>query len=166
MALASFARLYARFFIWHGYCMSARIDMNANMEKTMHITLNDYQKIIQLSELQALQKKDPVIADRLLKELRVAKRIPQDKISKNIVTMNSRVLLKELKSGREAEITIVYPQDADIRMKKVSLFSPIGVALLGCREGDTASWRVPAGIGRFKVEKVLYQPEAEGHFSL
>ena len=146
--------------------MSALIDMNANMEKTMYITLNDYQKIITLSELPALQRKDPVIADRLLKELRVAKRFPQDKISKNIITMNSRVLLKELKSGRVTEITIVYPQDADIRLKKVSLFSPIGVALLGCTEGDIASWRVPAGTGRFKVEKVLYQPEAEGHYSL
>lgn len=48
----------------------------------------------------------------------------------------------------------------------VSVLSPIGVALLGCREGDIASWRVPGGIGRFEVEKVLYQPEAEGHFSL
>ncbi|MGC1242027.1 MAG: GreA/GreB family elongation factor [Chryseosolibacter sp.] len=136
------------------------------MEKTMHITVNDYQRITELTELPALQKRDPVIADRLFRELKVAKRFPQNKISKSIVTMNSRALLKELKSGRETEITIVYPQDADIREKKVSLFSPIGVALLGCREGDIASWRVPAGVGRFKVEKVLYQPEAEGHYSL
>ena len=91
--------------------------------------------------------------------------LPKD-IPPDIVTMNSRVLLKELTSERETEITIAYPQDADIRAKKVSVLSTIGVALLGCREGDIASWRVPSGIGRFQVVKVLYQPEAEGHYSL
>ena len=132
----------------------------------MFITVNDYQRITGLIEFASLQNKNPEIADRLLKELKFAKRFPQDRISKNIVTMNSRALLKEINSGRETEITITYPQDADSREKKVSVFSPIGVALLGCQEGDITSWRVPGGIGRFKIEKVIYQPEAEGHFYL
>ena len=136
------------------------------MEKTMFITVNDYERITGLIEFASLQNKNPEIADRLLKELRHAKTFSQDRIASNIVTMNSRVLLKELNSGRETELTITYPQDADSRERKVSVFSPIGVALLGCREGDITSWRVPSGIGRFKVVKVIYQPEAQGHFSL
>jgi regulator of nucleoside diphosphate kinase len=136
------------------------------MEKTMFITVNDYQRIKGLIEFAALQEKNPEIADRLMKELKVAKTFPQDKISQSIVTMNSRSLLREITSGREVEITITYPQDADPKEQKISVFSPIGVALLGCREGDITSWRVPGGIGRFKVEKVLYQPEAEGHYYL
>ncbi len=136
------------------------------MEKTMHITVNDYQRITGLIEFAALQSKSPEIADRLMKELKVAKTFPQDKISGNIVTMNSRVLLKEITSGREVEITITYPQEADSREQKVSVFSTIGVALLGCREGDITSWRIPGGIGRFKVEKVIYQPEAAGDYYL
>lgn len=136
------------------------------MEKTMFITVNDYERITELMEFDVLKNKNSEIADRLLKELKVAKRFPQDRISGNIVTMNSRVLLKELTSGRETEITITYPRDADNREKRVSVLSPIGVALLGCREGDITSWRVPGGTGHFKVEKVLYQPEAAGDFSL
>ena len=136
------------------------------MEKTMFITVNDYQRIKGLIEFAALHDKNPEIADRLMKELKVAKTFPQDKISQSIVTMNSRSLLREITSGREVEITITYPQDADPKEQKISVFSPIGVALLGCREGDITSWRVPGGIGRFKVEKVLYQPEAEGHYYL
>jgi regulator of nucleoside diphosphate kinase len=96
----------------------------------------------------------------------VAKTFPQDRISNNIVTMNSRARLREITSSREIEITITYPQDADSREQKVSVLSPIGVALLGCKEGDVTSWRVPGGIGRFKVEKVIYQPEAAGHYYL
>lgn len=132
----------------------------------MFITVNDYQRITGLIEFAALQNKNREIADRLMKELKYAKTFPQDKISDNIVTMNSRVLLREVASGREVEVTITYPQDADSREQKISVFSTIGVALLGCREGDITSWRVPGGIGRFKVEKVLYQPEAEGHYYL
>lgn len=140
--------------------------MNENMEKTMLITVNDYQRITGLIEFSALKNKSPEIAGRLLQELKSAKTVPQDRISRNIVTMNSRALLREITSGREVEITITYPQDADSKEQKVSVLSPIGVALLGCREGDITSWRVPGGIGRFKVEKILYQPEAEGHFYL
>lgn len=132
----------------------------------MFITVNDYQRITGLIEFASLQDKNPEIADRLMKELKVAKTFPQDKISGSIVTMNSRALLKEITSGREVEITITYPQDADPKEQKISVFSPIGVALLGCREGDITSWRVPGGIGRFKVVKVIYQPEAEGHYYL
>ena len=132
----------------------------------MFITVNDYQRITGLIEFAALQNKNREIADRLLKELKYAKTFPQDKISDNIVTMNSRVKLREISSGREVEITITYPQDADSKDQKISVFSPIGVALLGSREGDITSWRVPGGIGRFKVEKVIYQPEAEGHYYL
>lgn len=132
----------------------------------MFITVNDYQRITGLIEFAALQNKSREIADRLMKELKYAKTFPQDKISDNIVTMNSRVLLRDVASGREVEVTITYPQDADSREQKISVFSTIGVALLGCREGDITSWRVPGGIGRFKVEKVLYQPEAEGHYYL
>jgi regulator of nucleoside diphosphate kinase len=136
------------------------------MEKKMCITTNDYQRLVGLVEFAGLRNKNSEITDRLLKELKVARMLPQDKISNAIVTMNSRVLVKDLSSGRTTELTITYPQDADSRELKVSVFSSIGVALLGCQEGDIASWRVPSGIGRFKVLTVLYQPEAAGHYYL
>jgi len=136
------------------------------MEKTMHITVNDYERITQSDEFVSLQSKSPEIADRLMRELRAARAVPPEQIARNVVTMNSRVLLKELQSGRQIEITLTYPQDADPKEQKVSVFSPIGVALLGCQEGDITSWRIPSRIGRFKVERVVYQPEAEGHYNL
>lgn len=132
------------------------------MEKTMFITVDDYERLKGLIEVQH----DSEIAGRLMKELKSARTFPKDKISENIVTMNSRARLREVNSGREIAITVTYPEEADSRQQKVSVFSAIGVALLGCREGDITSWRVPGGIGRFKVEKVLYQPEAQGHYSL
>ena|SRR5688572_6866276 len=136
------------------------------MEERMTITINDYQRLTGLIEFSSLKTKKSDIVDRLYNDFKVARMLPQDRISKNVITMNSRVLLKELSNGREAEVTITYPQDADSREGKVSVFSPIGIALLGRQIGDIVSWKVPGGTGQFEIAKIIYQPEAVGHYHL
>lgn len=136
------------------------------MEKRMVITISDYQRLMGLMELASLKVKKPEVVTRLFEQLSHAKRLPQENISSNIITMNSRVLLKDVSSEREVELTITYPQDADSRERKVSVFSPIGVALLGNQSGDLVTWNTPVGIGQFKILKVTYQPEAVGDYSL
>ncbi len=136
------------------------------MEDNMLLTTNDYQRLSGLMEFTSLEVKMPEIADRLLRNFKSAKLLPQERISRNVITMNSRLLLKDLSNSHEVELTITYPQDADSRERKVSVFSPIGVALLGRQTGETVSWRVPHGTGRFSIVKIIYQPEAEGHYHL
>lgn len=80
--------------------------------------------------------------------------------NKVTITVNARVRLKNLTDGREAEITLTYPQEADPRKARISVYSEIGLALLGRKENDIVSWQVPHGTGEFSVEKVIYQPEA------
>lgn len=132
----------------------------------MLITINDYQRLNGMIEFSSLKLKMPEIVNRLHDEFKAARMLPQEKISNTVITMNSRVLLRELSTGREAEVTITYPQDVDSREGKVSIFSPIGVALLGRQVGDVVSWKVPNGTGRFEVAKIIYQPEAVGHYYL
>ena len=130
------------------------------------ITLTDYQRIHSLIESAAM---NTMIPDRVLslhKELKIAEMFPQDQIPKDTITMNSKVFLKEIASGREAEIIITYPKDADSREKKISVFSSIGVALLGKRVGEVVSWEVPTGHNQFEISGITYQPEAAGDFHL
>lgn len=136
------------------------------MENRMHITTNDYQRLTGLTEFSSLKRKMPDIASRLDSIFKDARMLPQDRISDNVITMNSRVLLKDLGTNREVEITITYPQEAEARERKVSVFSTIGVALLGRRVGDVVSWKVPGGTGHFSISKIVYQPEAVGHYHL
>lgn len=136
------------------------------VQKRMFITINDYKRIIGQIELGSLKTKIPDMVDTVLKTLKGAQLLAAENISNDIVTMNSRVLLTDLSSGRKIEMTITYPQDTNSHMRKVSLFSPIGAALLGCRVGDVASWKMPQGTGRFRVEKIVYQPESVGDFHL
>ncbi len=132
----------------------------------MKITVNDYQRLMGFVELASFKTKMPVVTNRLVERLDTAKLFPQNQIAKNVITMNSRVKLKDLRTNRVAEITITYPQDADSRERRVSVFSEIGLALLGQKENEIVSWRVPNGIGCFQVEKVIYQPEAAGDYFL
>lgn len=136
------------------------------MESKAHITINDYQRLTGLIEFASLKLKMPEIVNRLRTKFETAKMLPQDRILESVITMNSRVLLKDVSNGREAEVTITYPQDADNREGKISVFSPIGIALLGRQIGDIVSWKVPAGTGRFEVVKIIYQPETVGHYYL
>jgi len=84
-----------------------------------------------------------------------------------LVTMNSRVVFENVHTGRLREITLVYPEDADAARDRVSVFSPVGTALLGLSVGQEIAWQLPNGRGaRFRVAHVVYQPEAAGDLHL
>lgn len=136
------------------------------MESRIAITTNDYQRLVEVMDLSALKAKAPDMVNALSDMLTRAKKLPQENIADGVITMNSKVHLRDVKSGREIEVTLTYPQDADPRERRISVFSEIGVALLGRSEGDKVSWKIPGGLGFFDVVRVTYQPEAAGHYYL
>ena len=95
-------------------------------------------------------------------ELARAKRLPPDAVPSDVVTMNSTVEFSDLDSGTTLRYTLVWPAEADSAQGKISVLAPVGTALLGVRVGDRVEWTVPAGVRRFRVERVVYQPEAAG----
>ena len=106
------------------------------------------------------------INDELRKELNRAKLLDPKDIPNNVITMNSKFKLKDLDSGEEMIYTLVFPEDADIYKNKISIYAPMGIALIGYRVGDIIKWPVPGGILRIKVLEIIYQPEASGDFNL
>lgn len=136
------------------------------METKDVITINDYNRLSGLIRFASLETKMPETIDRLHAKLKGAIQLPQDQVLNNVVTMNSRVLLKEVSGARKAEVTVTYPQDTDGREGKISVFSPIGLALLGRQAGDIVSWKIPGGTGSFRITEIVYQPEAAGHYYL
>lgn len=98
--------------------------------------------------------------DDLQSELNRAIVVKPCRVPRDVVTMNSRVRVKDLISGQELCYQIVFPKDADIAQNRVSVLAPIGTALLGFRVGSTVEWRVPSGRRRLRILDVEYQPEA------
>ncbi len=98
--------------------------------------------------------------EELEAELNRAIIVDTDKIPPDIVTMNSKVYLRDMDTGKDEFYQLVYPEDADIEQNKISILAPIGTAILGYKVGDVIEWKVPAGVRRLKIKKILYQPEA------
>jgi regulator of nucleoside diphosphate kinase len=125
---------------WHRYCDSRTLnEIFSIMNKKMFVTINDYQRIVGMIEIAAMRTKIPEAIERLLTNLKGAHMLPQENISGDIITMNSKARLTELCNGKEIEITVTYPQEADNLKKKISVFSTVGIALLGSRVGDIVS---------------------------
>jgi regulator of nucleoside diphosphate kinase len=82
----------------------------------------------------------------------------------DVVTMNSEVAVRDMDSNQEMTFAVVYPSEADVNRRRISILAPIGTAVLGSRVGDTIDWRVPGRSRRLKIERVLFQPEAAGQF--
>lgn len=61
---------------------------------------------------------------------------------------------------------VVDPDDADAGAGRLSVRSGLGTAILGCREGARFDWRIPDRTRHIRIGRLLYQPEAAGHFHL
>lgn len=89
---------------------------------------------------------------------------PED-MPADIVTMNSRVKFRDLKSGEEHVRTLVYPANLTDSDSQLSVMAPVGAALLGLRVGSTIEWALPGGSQiHLEVLGLEYQPEAAGEF--
>jgi regulator of nucleoside diphosphate kinase len=97
-------------------------------------------------------------------EIGKAKIVDIKQISRDVVTMHSKVLLHV--DGDGMEVALVYPNEADIEDNKLSVLSPIGTAILGHSEGESIKCQVPSGETDVHIKKVIYQPEAAGDYNL
>ncbi len=96
-------------------------------------------------------------------ELDRADMVPPEEIPAHVVTMNSTVQFSILETQQDFCLTLVYPRDMDGSTDKISIFAPVGSALLGLSVGDELAWPGPGGkIMTVRVKAVLFQPESAG----
>ncbi len=91
---------------------------------------------------------------RLREEVKGAQIFEDDLLPQDVVSLNSQAKIKSLDSDQEFVFTLVKPKDANIKEKKVSIFAPISIALLGYQTGDEIQWEMPDGIKSFRIIEV------------
>jgi regulator of nucleoside diphosphate kinase len=96
---------------------------------------------------------------QLQSELERARVLLWEEMPADVVTMHSEVRVLDLESGGRSDYTLVFPREADVSAKRISVLAPLGTALLGFRKGDTVEWMMPGGIRRLRIERV-HQPVA------
>ena len=96
-------------------------------------------------------------------ELDRAEVLPPEEMPSTVVTMNSTVKFTIKETGKEFCLTLVYPRDMDGSADLISIFAPVGSALLGLAIGDELAWPGPGGKPMtVRVTEVVYQPERAG----
>jgi regulator of nucleoside diphosphate kinase len=143
--------------------------MKKKLQKTVniHITEPDYHRLSGLIEITRERNGvDREYLNKLEAELDRAEIVDPKQIPADVVTMRSKVRLKDLVSGEANIYSLVFPTEANFSEGKISILAPIGTAILGYKRGDTIEWPVPSGVRRLKVDQILYQPESAGDFDL
>lgn len=105
-------------------------------------------------------------AEALEAELARANFVGHTEIANDIVTMNSKAHFHEANSAADYQLTLTYPEQGGVE-GNVSILAPIGMALLGLKVGESIDWQTPKGKNlKLTLNKVEYQPEAQGDFTL
>jgi len=135
--------------------------------KRSYITRSDLTRLREVLEVTGeFHLEDDVYIRELENELDRAEVVEPEDAPRNLVTMNCRVRVRDLDTQEVEVYWLVYPGNASAREEKVSIFAPVGVALLGKRPGDIVKVEVPAGLRRVRVEDVVQEAEAAGAFQL
>lgn len=142
----------------------------------MQMTMNKVQSFISKTDLQRLRQTVAIVREvdpsketllaSLERKLTGVHVISERKIEEDIVTMNSVVRLQWLDTKESRICWLGFPGTLNYDGHKVSILSPLGIALLGARVGEVAEQEVPAGFRQFKVLEILYQPEAKKDYHL
>jgi transcription elongation factor GreA len=80
-----------------------------------------------------------------------ARIIDKSQLTKGKTGILSQVKIKNLKTKKSFDYTLVSPEEADFQEGKISVTSPVGKGLIGTKVGDKVKVKAPAGILEFEV---------------
>lgn len=127
----------------------------------------DYQRLI---DRVTKAKSDPNASFKHIKTLLLgvsqATLLEPAQIPSDVVTMNSLVKIRYLDNQKTLNVRLVYPEQANVDQRQISIFSPLATALLGCKTGDQINLTTPARTVKIQIDAILYQPEAAGDLAL
>lgn len=95
--------------------------------------------------------REPRQTRSLSEELKKAVVVDKELFPPDVIRLNATVIIKDLTSGNEIELSVVLPEFADIGQKKISVIAPMGTALIGLQKGQRFTWQMPAGIKNFLI---------------
>lgn len=117
------------------------------------LTASDYKTIHSLILNLPAQLRGKEVA-QLQHEIKSAEIVPDEKISADIIQINSTFEVLDLETQRLMKFQVVLPHQADLKQSKISILSPLGVAMIGFRQGMTIEWTLPGGRKKLQIKQV------------
>ena len=107
------------------------------------LSAEDYERLSTLAH--AARKRMPDLADELAEEIGRARVLAKGEHPQHIVRMNSEVEFRDDTTSKVQKVVLVYPEEADISQRKISVLTPVGTALIGLGDSDSITWVTPNG---------------------
>ena len=127
-------------------------DARRHRKPAITMTREDHGRLTRLAE--TLANANPDLADDLFGELERARLVDSLERRPDIVRMGS-TLRFITDAGEDRTVTLVFPAEADIAEGRVSVLTPIGIALIGLAAGQSMDWTARDGrVHRLTVESV------------
>jgi len=128
----------------------------------IYVTERDMNRLRQLTDARLSgHQANPRILAQLEQELDRAEVLDDDEIPDGVITMNSRILMQDLDSGKQRTYQLVYPAERRISGEELSVLAPLGIALLGYQVGSIFEAETPGGVRRLKILSLLPPASAE-----
>ena len=86
--------------------------------------------------------------ENMLKNVEI---IDEDGVATDVVSIGSKVTVKDLEDGDIAEYFLVGSTEADPMKGKISDESPVGAALIGHKEGEKVAVEAPMGVLEYEI---------------
>ncbi len=121
---------------------------------------NALEKARQMGDLSENAEYDSAKQSQAINEKRIgeleekiltARILDNESISSDKAYIGAKLKLADIDSKEEMDYMLVTEDEADYEKGKISISSPVGKALLGCKKGDIANIRAPAGVLRYKI---------------
>ena len=80
-----------------------------------------------------------------------ARLIDETHMDNSKVFILSKVKIRNMSNAMDIEYTLVAENEADIKVRKISIDSPIGKGLLGKKVGNIVDIQTPGGLLQFEI---------------
>ena len=128
--------------------------------RPIYVTRLDRMKLRALLRHQTdapLREQNPV--RKLLAEIERAIVVEPAAMPPDVIMMGSRICLRDVVTGERSEYTLALPADASVAARRLSVLTPLGTMLLGCRQRDRVVLKMQGTVRRLRVELVTPDPD-------
>ena len=87
-------------------------------------------------------------------DLAMARVLDESNVDTSKVSILTKVTVTNLGTQKQLTYQIVSEKEADLKLSKISITSPIGKGLMGKVIGDIAEVQVPAGLIKFRIDNI------------
>ena len=113
-------------------------------------TAREFGDIAENAEYDDAKNEQAMLEDRM----RAARVISKRDVTTDVVSVGSRVRLRDVNAKKTFEYYIVGSAEADPAENKLSNESPVGKAILGRKKGETVEVSAPRGALTFKILEI------------